>query len=893
MPGVDYDPSSLTCAEPQGTMTLYRRMKVGRGRRVTRRSASFGKDRCRSRSADNVCVTVNTPTAELEGQNDLRKVWHLVEQEQDNDWGSTSGTSDDDGSMSSGSDSDNILSDSYTHDDENPDEPCQPQTVVITDKLRQLASKTHTVQKISHEAHGRQPVPTVEVEDMSATVVIQDDIEELPEDACEEEIRQLPVDAFTGEAQSLPEDANEEIRQLPEDAYKGEMQLLPEDAKEEEIQQLPVDAFTGETQLLPEDANEEEIQQLPEDAFTGEIQHLPEDANEEEIRQLPVNAFIGEMQQLAEDVAVDELSEDVCRCEVQQLPEDPREGEVQKLPEDACEDEVQQLPDDAVECVCSENMNITNSDNVGVLNFEASDNEKLVPELVVSTTRPESPDETPSSDTGMCAFNPSLVAGGGAVVSNVESFGDDRLVPEPDLLTNWSESQGETVSSLFIPVIVINDDAVGSNLGASGSEKLETELAFVISQSESQDVTPTSDADKSEFIPSITEYTDDVDYAERNSNLTYTMVSDSERTSDVSLGTFPITNVKQHVLEYEMFLSTDEGAGCNWVRTESDEHFAGSDHVGGGVRWQTSAGSDVENSVDDMQDTDEDTSYKTVPTESDYLFGRADSDGGGERKSQTSSASSFLSAVDDVEDARSVRVVVEDELFYTDAELDALMAANEDHEGIPEHGDTVEEEPWLGLEKHFVYRLARQFSSRAKEMSSLASPYRRGQIPTSRSISADEASNKDSDLHIPTSRSISADEASNKDSDLSSIPSQFLQTRKSEDSPPVSSAAAWTRDSTSEEMVSKWNDDRSQAKSVDEVASFPQTNVRDTIRKWNQKASSSNVTTHSRIYLPASESVHLSSSVEDSPEQNEPAPRQQGSLVQERVQMLHSGNKFS
>lgn len=800
MPGIDYDPSSLTCSEPHGTMTLYRRMKIGRGRRLARRSASTSKDRCRSRSADNVCVTVNTPTAELEDQNDLRKVWHLVEQEEDNDWGSTSGTSDDDGSVSSGSNSDNIPSDSNTRDDENLDESCQPQTVVITDKLRQLASKTHTVQKISREVHDLPPVPTIEVEDTSATVVIQDDIEELPEDACEEEIRQLPVDASTGEMQQLPEYADEEeIRQLPEDACKGEMQ------------------------------------------------------------------------QLAEDVTEEELSEDACRGEIQQLPEDPHEGELQKLPADTCEDEVQQLPDDTVECFGSENMNIMNSDDVGVSNFEVADNEKLLPELVMLTIRSESPVESPSSDTGVCAFNPSLENSGGTIVSNVESFGDDKLVPEPKRLTDWPES--EDVSSVFIPVIVINDDAVGSNLGASGSEKLETELAVLMDQFESQDETPTSDDDKSEFVPSIAENIDDVDCAERSANLADSMASDSERASDVSLGTFPIADAKQHALECERFLSTNEDAGCNLVRTESDERFARSDLVGGGVGWQTSAGSDLENSVDDTQDTDEDASYNTVPTESDNLFGRADSDGGGKRRSQTSSASSFLSAVDDMEDARSVRVVVEDELFYTDAELDAMVAANVGREGMPEHGDMLEEEPWPGLEKYFVYRLARQFSSRAKELSSMASPYRRG--------------------HTPTARSNSTDEASNKDLDSSSIPSGHLQARRSESSPPVSSAAAWTRDSASDEMVSKWNDDRSQAKSVDEEASFPQTNVRDTIRKWNQKASSSNTATHSRMYLPASESVGPSLSAEDSPEQNEPAPRQPGSLVQERVQMLHSGQRSS
>ena len=687
----------------------------------------------------------------------------------------------------------------------------------MTDKVRQLASRTRTVQKISHEAHDVQPVSAMKVEDVSATLVRQDEIEELPEDACEEEIRLLPEhdDASTGEMQQLPEDADEEdMRQLPEDACKGEMQQLPEDVTEDEVRQLPEDARKGEMQQLPEDFHEGEIQKLP------------------------------------EHVQITFVTKD----------------EIQQLPGDVCEE-------NSVEGICSENVKSTKSDEGGVSNFEASDDEKLASELELLTTRSESRDETPTLDTGESVFNPSLADSGDAMASNLEASGSEKSVPEPELLTSQSESQDEAPSSVFTPVLVVSDDAVVSSLGASGSEKLEPDPVVLINQSDSQDETPNSDTVKSEFIPSIMNNTDDADGAERSSNLTDIIVSDSEETSNVSSGLFATGCTKQHILEWERFLSSNEGAACNRVPTKSDEHFAGSDPVRGGVRSQTSAGSNVENSFDDMQDADEDASYNMVPTESDDGFARADSVGDGMRKSQTSSASSFFSAVDDVQDARSVTVVVEDELFYTDAELDAATAGDEDYESIPEHGDMVDEEPWPGREKHFVFRLARQFSSRAKEM---GSPYQRGRVPTSRWSSTDEVSVTDLDSSL--------------------IQSQYLSTRNLEDSPPVTPVtpvAAQTRDSASEEMVSRWNDDRSRAKSVDEEASFPQTNVRDTIRKWNQKASSSNIATHSRIFVPASESVHPSSSTEEGPEHDEQAHRQPGSLVQERVQMLHSGHKFS
>lgn len=239
-----------------------------------------------------------------------------------------------------------------------------------------------------------------------------------------------------------------------------------------------------------------------------------------------------------------------------------------------------------------------------------------------------------------------------------------------------------------------------------------------------------------------------------------------------------------------------------------------------------------------------------------------------------------------------VRVIVtaaEEDLssaYYSDAEMGALAADGEDLEGgisqRRDSFDSAEGDLWPGHEPNRVFRLARQYSGRVKAMNASTTECLRYRFMTLRHRSADE---------------------SPSNADLVSFfeQSQFSPTRKQEDATAEQPAQlSPSSHSAGHETISERNDEQSPDRSLDESATFPQTNVRDTIRKLKQKAlASSIVPTLHQMELASltSESFHLpSSNMEDDPPQftgtnaSQKPSRQTGSLVQERVRMLHGGS---
>jgi len=205
-----------------------------------------------------------------------------------------------------------------------------------------------------------------------------------------------------------------------------------------------------------------------------------------------------------------------------------------------------------------------------------------------------------------------------------------------------------------------------------------------------------------------------------------------------------------------------------------------------------------------------------------------------------------------------VTAAADEELFYTNAELDAVMTSEtKDHEVVSEHRGSTDEELWLGHERNYVFRLARAYSTRVKEIKASTSTNPRHRMPRVRQNSTDNVLNKD-------------------------LPSSWSR-RKFE----LTSMAA--EDCARLDVVSRQDSGRSRAKSVDDAVSLPHTSVQETIRKLKLKAESN--ISHPGI------STGMSESFEDSPQQflgagasqRSSAARHTSSLVQERVRMLRDG----
>jgi len=430
------------------------------------------------------------------------------------------------------------------------------------------------------------------------------------------------------------------------------------------------------------------------------------------------------------------------------------------------------------------------------------------------------------SSLPLCAVEVVELPAGGAVQDEVPNYSCNEDFVEIACPESLKTANGE--------------DAVVSSLGASDGERLVHELGLVTDQSEHKDGTLICGAGKSVCNSSLVEDTDDPDAVDVGSKFTVVAESDHDNTSDVSPRTLPTRYVDRQTLEPESVLSTSISAGCDTLPTESDNRFASAESVEGDARDSATPS----------------TSHR---------------DGAENPAAGVRDIGSASVAIDEGSSSAN----------STDSEPDT---ERRDPECISEQRDRIrerEEHVLLGRERNHVYRLARKYSSRIKEMNESTSPHPR--------------------FRFLALRRKSTGETLTTDSAASFTWSQLLTTRKDE----VSSPAAESGHSSRHEMISKWNSVRRRAKSVDETASFPQTNVRETILKLKQKALSSNVTCppgKSGLLSPISEScTQPSLNAEVGPQQSvgtdacttSSGSRQPGSLVQERVRMFHSGGKLS
>lgn len=353
------------------------------------------------------------------------------------------------------------------------------------------------------------------------------------------------------------------------------------------------------------------------------------------------------------------------------------------------------------------------------------------------------------------------------------------------------------------------DDAEVLNIGASDNGILvpKSEPGLLTNE---HDEMSNSDTAKPVISPCIVENADCADGLGSSPSVTVVVVSDSEEGEEISSETVPPGYVMQCIPEGQILPIGDGDASFNLISMDSSKLSRR-----GGVRpLQTSPECSVENQVDEMQD-----------------FG-------------------------------SISVVVEEaeeDLFYTDTELDAVMMERRDAEHSLEQKDTLGDELWPRREPNYVLRLARAYSSRVKEISASASTPRRGR-------------------EVPDTRP--------DFSKRPSVLSRFPLMSDYEVSPPVSP----TGDT---DIMDRWYATRIRAKSVDELANFPQTSVRETIRKLKQKVSSGNF---AQDLSPVSESVHLlGENAEDNQQgsfvrQKRSVPRQPGTLIRERLRVFDGGS---
>ena len=827
----DASSSLMTRSTSQDTMTFHRglnnssaRLNGDRSRSVGDQSPTLRVNLSRSHSVNDVCVKVNTWTSPIgggdvgnpssRGRNDLKNILFLAEPNSDS-YNSASCTEDDESSVTSGSDFD-CPSASYNREDRDG-ESCRTETVVMTDKLRQLASSTHTVQKINSEPNRRHSLPTA---DPCADDVIEEKKEELPTDsreensvdsACSENVAPSThnVQKINGEPSRLQSLPTVLVVDPPADGVvQEEKEELPKDSREANS----VEGTCSENVKTASSENVGVSSQTADSDHTGVSYQTTNSDNSGVSSQTTNSDNAGVSYQTTNNDNTGVSSETANSDNIGVSSHTTDSDNTGVSSETTSSDHT---------VVSSET---ANSDHIGVsYHTTDSDNAGVSGETTSNDNSGVSGQTTNSDNTGVSyQTKDSDNAGVSSVTANIDRTGDAVSCQTTD--SDCAVVSSETANS---------DDAEVSSLGASDGEKLVPELQLITNLSESQVET---EACEPTFSPSCLEHTDDADGIERSSNLTVTMASDREETSDVSLGTLPASYVKRYALECERRLSASACSGSNTVSAKSRERLASVDSARGDMRKSLASSgsqrSSIESSVSSMQD-----------------------------------------------------IGVEEE-FYSNAELDAAMTETKDPEVILEQRDSVgslDEELWPGHEPNYVFRLARAYSSRLKEMKASPSTRRRGRISTLKQKSTDKTPNKNS----PSS----------------SLLSRFLPTRKYEVSSVMSSAAE-PEDSGSYEKISSWNG--SQSKSVDATSTFPHTNVREAIRKLKQKASSSNTACphrqSSRLFSPASESVNRPSlNTVDNPQQCVGAavsqlplvPRQPGSLVQERVRMLHGGGGFS
>ena len=499
--------------------------------------------------------------------------------------------------------------------------------------------------------------------------------------------------------------------------------------------------------------------------------------------------------------------------------------------------------------VGSENVETANSDDAVVLNMEAPVTEKAVVDLEPFTTQSE----------------PSLVV--------LEQDDKERLLenqPEKDFVEVIGSIRAETPRS--VDAEVLNMEAPVSDESVKGPEPFTSQRGPsvpVIGQDEKKHLredrykevvgsgnTETSNGDDGRVLimadsvseESIPELEPFIGRSKSEDNLrscnSIELASNSSLPIDLAGGgfeateTLPTNGLKQCALESEGLSLADDVS--NVVSTKSDEHFTADDFMVNDTESKPQASSVIRSSSDEYLDAN-------------------------------------------MRDVQSVIMAREERLIHANTEMHAMTAEIKDSEVVSEQRDSVgvmEEQDRPRRGRNHVLQLARAYSIRVKEMNASASALRRGQVSASRQKSVDNVLKND----LPSS-SASARHLPTRGSDLSSVMSP--------------AGAAESGDSARHFLASRRGSGRSRAKSVDDFAVFPQTNVRETIRRLKQKASSSNISQPSRpsgIFTPSSErSCWPIRKTEDSRQQSfgtaaSPRPslaaRQTSTLVQERVRML-------
>ena len=770
-----------TCTESPGDDTVTSDLRDTRGRSAAQPRLSFGRNRCRSHSADNVCVTVNAPRTNrigseevgsptLGGDNDMKNVLHLAEHDSDC-WNSESSTEDDDSSNMSGSDYD-VMSDSCPHDDVNDNS----QTVVMTDKLRQLASSTHTVKKTSRGANHAQLSPAAahaagaEVTDPPGTGV---QVTNQPSPGVE-----VIGPPGTGVEITNPPGTGVEVI----DQHGTSVWVIDPPGTGVQSPGTGVD-------VIDPSGTSVDVTELP--GTVLEVMDLPRIVVEEID---PPDTGVEVIDPVVEITDTSTTSVEVIYLPVtdEEIISLPATGE-EVISPSGTDVEVTETPATSVEVISPPGTGLKVKDLPGteVVDSAGSDVEVKDPSV-----------------TGVEVVDPT-----GTGVAQEEN----KRLPEDA----HAENSVENISSENVKTAT-SDRAALSNPGTPDGEKSAPELGPLTNPSEGQDGTRIRGTVKSVYHPVLVKNTDGVDGVERRSKVTAITASDHKRVSSISLATVPTNYVKQRALACERLASTD-----------------------------------------------------TAQTKSGRRLARANSAGSGGRKSRASSGS-LGSSVGDMQDV-SVTAVNDDEFasaFYTNTELET-----EDPDMISESRDTVVGMGglWPGREPNYVIRLAREYSCRIKEMNASASAHPRDRFLTSKQNSRHNTLDKDS-----------------YDLASSSTQSEFPPTRKYRVSSARSPAAAEFKDSSG---LGRWNSNLSRAKSVEELATFPRTNVRETIRKWKERASSSNVITarqQSRVLSPVSETFRRLSWIEEGgPQQSlntespQPlSPQQPSSLVQENIRTL-------
>jgi len=852
------------------------------GRSMSRIPAAVLKERHRSHSADDICAAVNAlpinPIHDEEAEspipgdgndmknNDLKNVLFLAEQESDN-WNADCCTEDDDSTDTSGSESD-VPSDSYDHEDAS-DDFCSTPTVVMTDRLRQLASSSYTVPKKNQSATDTQSTPIVKGINLPVINIIPDEEEELVEDPREQDLVRF-VDSGTAETTNGDDDALS-LRDFEDwvrcvDFGNGEI-INRRDS-------LGVVSLGDEDSVRCVDCGNAE-------ATNGDVVGVssPRDAiGEESVQEL--KPFTDDGRSLVINPIPDE---DTGSAAVTPVPDE------ECLPEDQHEEE-------SVEVVGSGNTETTeHSDDVVVSDLRASVSEELVPELSAlnGSDRSESKDEIHADDTVESLANPSLPEStedfddtdrsSNAMVAVVVSDPENTsAVPSEMSSTSYTEQRSSECERLSFTDdgynTVLADFAEHSNRGDSVGNACSRSETSSISHRSSEEYSDASIQD----VRSLTSPNDDTDAHLTRGDSIGNARSTSE-TSSVSYG----------ISEDYFDARTRDIRSTTSATSDTDELFARGNSVGNArSKLETSANrGSSENYLDaSMQDI---RSISSATSDTDELFARGDSVGSARSKSTSSasrrSSEEYFDA--SMQHVRSVTAATEDELFYTSPEPNSAVTETRGAEvvsGLSDNGGSLEGKLRPRRNPNSVYQLARAYSRRVKEISASTS------MPPRRRVIRRRKDSEEDDLK-------------EEDSPSSSVRCRFLPTRIDEDSETMSPPAAESGDFSGYDAPGRWEGGgggMSRAKSMEEIVSFPRTSVRETIRKLKQKADLSDVPRcrpQPRIFTRVSESSRWpTANAEDSPgqfvavdsPQRPSTTRQTSALVQERVRMLRDTGGF-